>query len=374
MILLYLKKLGAFFWKTVFATLLCQGLLTSVLVVGWTYRAMQRAALKRWMKEQTPNATLAEAAPEIPAFQHLSRWPNWFRASKPEESRLKRWFSGFWSNFRLGFAGLLTTWSLTILPMLFWNMSWYAGWNNSFNKGYEQAAYGPLLGLSGVLLFMIVMLYVPMAQARHAISGEWRSFYDFKTVRTIARERPVACLLLAAAFSLFSFPIMFLKSAPMFLDKIAPQTADMDARELLTFLNGFYFWVCLLGFGLYVALRLWAARVYAGGLMRACARGSLTASALTKFELDAFKALRVRPPGHAATDSVWLPPIRRGFSTAIAAAALFVWFTFVAQIYVSEFLNYHPIRGWLNQPLVNAPWFSYIPQALREAASALEGR
>lgn len=369
----YLKTAGAFVWKTLFGAFLCQGFLISVFVVGWTYRAMQRAAVKRWMKEQTPNATLTDAAHEVHAFSHLAHWPNWFRGVGDEDRRMTRWFGGFSSNLKLGFAGLVTTWSLTLLPMLFWNVSWYAGWNNSFNKGYEQAAYGPLLGVSGVVLFMVVMLYVPMAQARHAVSGQWRSFYDFRTVRTIARERPIACLLLAAGFSLFSLPIMFFKTAPLFLEQIAPHTAGMDAHELLTYLNAFYFRVCLLGFGLYVALRIAAARVYAGGLLQACARGHLKIADLTPFERSSLKALRVPPPGHAASDTVWVRPARRGFATAMAAAALLVWFTFVAQIYVSEFLNYHPIRGWLNQPLVHAPWFSYIPQALREAASALDG-
>ncbi len=41
-----------------------------------------------------------------------------------------------------------------------------------------------------------------------------------------------------------------------------------------------------------------------------------------------------------------------------------VWFAFVAQIYASEFMNYHPGIGFLNQPLVQLPWFRYIPSAL----------
>ena len=370
----YAKTTAAFLWKTLFGALLCQGLLIAVFVVGWTYRAMQRAAVKRWMREQMPNATLSDAARDVPAFSHLAHWPNWFRGTGNENTRRARWFGGLAKNFTLGFAGLATTWSLTIVPMLFWNMSWYAGWNNSFNKGYEQAAFGPMLGVGGVVLFMIVMLYVPLAQARHAISGEWRSFFDFKTVRTVARERPVACLLLAGAYSLLSIPIMYFKTAPLFLEQIAPQTIGMNDAQLLEYLNGFYFRACLIGFGFYVALRIAAARVYAGGLLRACARGNIRINDMTAFERAAFKALRVSPPGSDAPNAVWVRPVRRGFATAMAAAALFVWFTFVAQIYVSEFLNYHPIRGWLNQPLVNAPWFTYIPQALRDAASALEGR
>lgn len=285
---------------------------------------------------------------------------------------MRRWFGGLGANAALGFSGLATTWSLTLVPMLMWNMSWYAGWNNSFNKGYEQAAYGPLLGFSGVLVFMIVMLYVPMAQARQAIAGEWRAFYDFRTVRTVARERPVACLLLAAAFSAFSLPVMLFKTAPLFIEKFAPETSAMNARELLEYLNAFYFRAGLVGLGFYVALRIAAARVYAGGLLQAYAHGRVSVEALSKFERESFRALRVPESGYKHAGPAWVRPVRRGFAAAMAAAALLVWFTFVAQIYVSEFLNYHPVRGWLNQPLVQAPWFRYVPEALRRAASEIE--
>ena len=43
------------------------------------------------------------------------------------------------------------------------------------------------------------------------------------------------------------------------------------------------------------------------------------------------------------------------------ALAAVLWFTFVAQIFVAEFLNYRPVVGWLNQPLVQLPWFRYLP-------------
>ncbi len=368
----YLRLTGSFLWKSFVGVFFCQGLLISVLVVGWTYGAMQRAAVKRWLKERVPNATLHDAAREVPAFAHLNRWPNWFRSSYEEPKRLRRWFGGFGRNVSLGIAGLATTWSLTLLPMVFWNASWYAGWNNSFYKGYEQAGYGPSLGVLGVVLFMIAMLYVPMAQARHAISGEWRSFYDFRTVRAVARERPFACLLLTAAFSAFSLPIMIFKALPLFLEQVAPQTVEMNAVELLAYMNAYYFRLSILGFAVYVFLRVAAARVYAGGLIRAYRAGRIGGAELSPFEQKAFRAMRI--PGGEQASAVWTRPVRRAFAGAVAAAGLFIWFTFVAQIYVSQFLNYHSMQGWLNQPLVQAPWFSYVPGALREAASELNRR
>ena len=50
--------------------------------------------------------------------------------------------------------------------------------------------------------------------------------------------------------------------------------------------------------------------------------------------------------------------------TAAIAAAAAVWFVFVAQIFASEFLNYHRALGWLNQPLVQLPFFRYMPPTL----------
>ena len=48
-----------------------------------------------------------------------------------------------------------------------------------------------------------------------------------------------------------------------------------------------------------------------------------------------------------------------GTRTGRVAAA--VLFSFVAQIFVAEFLCFHPWIGWLNQPMVQAPFFSYMP-------------
>ena len=129
------KRIAAFLWKTLLGAIFCQSLVLSVLVVGWTYRTMQRAAVKRWLAECIPNAALTDAARDVPALSHLRTWPHWFRAPAEEPKRMRRWFGGFRANAALGFSGLVTTWSLTLVPMLMWNMSWYAGWNNSPKLG-----------------------------------------------------------------------------------------------------------------------------------------------------------------------------------------------------------------------------------------------
>jgi hypothetical protein len=68
---------------------------------------------------------------------------------------------------------------------LLWLFAWFAGWNNSFHKGYELAFVGPAAGWLGVALFISDMLYVPYAQVRHAVSGERRRFFELGLLRRL---------------------------------------------------------------------------------------------------------------------------------------------------------------------------------------------
>ena len=54
---------------------------------------------------------------------------------------------------------------------------------------------------------------------------------------------------------------------------------------------------------------------------------------------------------------------RMGRATA-AVLCFVLWFSLVAQVFVAQFVNYVPVRGWLNQPLVQLPWIRYVPSHL----------
>jgi hypothetical protein len=52
-------------------------------------------------------------------------------------------------------------------------------------------------------------------------------------------------------------------------------------------------------------------------------------------------------------------------------ALFFVWFFFIGQAYISEFIMKTEYgRGWLNQPYVQLPWFNYIPSELAKEGKA----
>ena len=367
----------------------CQWPVTAVLVVGWTYRLMQRRALKFWWKA-------AKTEEDFPSFVegHASSaghgiHPNWFLAQHARvniaarRATRKTFWGKLWclpwgmtkslyENLRLGVAGMMNTWVVTLLPTLLWVFGWYSGWDNSFNKGYEQFSVGVSISLTGIVLFLAVMLYVPMAQARQAVTGKWRSFYEFRKIRALIRRRRAACLVLAGCYSVASLPVAILIAIPSFITQINPALNDATDLEFLEFMNTYFFWACVVGFTTFVVLRLLAARLYAGAVLGAVRAGELPVTELSEFEATALQRLGLSEPEERAPRHIAIAVAQKASRPIVRAplvvATLAIWFTFVAQIYVGEFLNYHPVRGWMNQPLVQLPWFRYVPGHLVESA------
>ncbi len=371
-------------WKLFLGVALCQNPLLSVLVIGWSIRFMRRAVLKGlWLESPLRREGVAfEAFVERLADGADARhWPNWIlsqnfsrllRGEPTGRGRLRRLpracLGSLAANLRLGAQGLLNVWALTLPAGLLWLFAWWAGWNNSFHKGYEQAWIGPATGLLGVGLFIAAMGYVPLAQARQASTGQWRAFYDFGLVRAALRERRRTGLALAAGFAVVSLPVMFLKTLPGYLGQVRPTLATMSGPELVQVLNDYYFTASVPLFLGYLLVRRFAARGYAAALVSAVRGGVVPAERLAPREREALAALgllesRVGPSRPILLRALGWSGSRLAGSAALAATWL-LWFAFVAQIFVSEFLNYHPLVGWLNQPLVHLPWFRFIPRAL----------
>jgi hypothetical protein len=376
-----------FLWKYFLGVLLCQSLIGSVMIVGWTYRLMQRCALKYWWKRSRLPGEGGRFE-EFVARSHLTSphagWPNWvvaagawgqIRVRAPEgpaaqlRAALRVAANSLGKNLKLGLQGIFNTWVLTMPGCVLWLFAWYDGWNNSFNKGYEQAAVGPLTGVLGVLCFITAMLYVPMAQARQAATGHWRSFYQFRLVWSLVRRRWLACLGLATLYSLLSLPVMLLKTLPEFFPQMNRSLVGIEGVRAMEILKSYFFWCGLLVFPAYVFSKIAAARIYASAVLAGTRRGSVPEELLGDIEwqalhqLDLFE-LKTQPARHVLIRLMTWTGSRVGKITVGALLGL-VWFTFVAQIFISEFLNYHPGIGWLNQPLVQLPWFHYLPPHLK---------
>lgn len=368
--------------------LFCQGLAGSIFVVGWSYRLAQRSALRFWFSHAARpgdsgdfNAFVA-AQPLTEGHVH---WPNWFlgqnfaravRAGAESGSLtstlkvLRALLNSLGLNLWIGLRAIANTWVLTLPAALLWWFGWYDGWNNSFNKGYEQAAVGPLVSLLGIAWFIAAMFYVPLAQARQAVTGQWRAFYQFRLIWKLARERWLSCLMLALLYCLLSIPLAILKTTPMFWMRNSPALAGLTNAQVTAELKGYFFWCALIAFPAFVLVRVVAARIYASGLLVLVRRGEIAESELGPFEREALCRLdllsaAVQPERHRFVRMVAWAGSRLG-RTVGAVLLVLLWFSFVAQIYISQFLNYHGGIAWMNQSLVQLPWFRYLPSSVHK--------
>jgi hypothetical protein len=383
-------RIIAFLGKYVVGALFCQSIAGAIIIIGWSYRLGQRSALRYWWSRSEHKQKGARLADHLERYdsrhEHL-HWPNWLahqnfrQAVRRKEGAsalaygwqlLKAPFHSLGLNLKVGVQGIFNTWVLTMPACILWLFAWYDGWNNSFNKGYEQAPVGPLTGILGIVLFIVAMLYVPLAQARQAVTGDWRSFYNFSFVWGLVRRHWLACLVLAGITSAFFLPLTIMKTAPMFFGVKNPNFASTTNPQVLKLLNSYFFWCAFLVFPLFVYLRVLAARIYARGVLHGIQTGEITLDDLTSIErreLQRLNLIQVNPPRSrhvllrvaGSTTSLAL------FSAGIFATAL-IWFTFVAQIFISAFLKYDQAVGWLNQPLVQLPWFRYIPPHIQNPA------
>ena len=363
--------------KLFFGMLFCQSILGAFLVIGWTFRLMQRRVLKSWWKKSKARDTQSFAeflALDSRTVEHL-HWPNWFAAQNFSTleprlfTRLKSLFVSFRANLKTGVQGIFNIWLFTVPASVLWLFGWHYGWDNSFNKGYEQSWVGPVIAWLGIFLFIAAMFYVPMAQARQAATGNWKNFYQFAFIWKLIRRKWLANLGLAICYSLASLPVMWLSAVPSFFPNINPKLSQFTPAQTIDFLNTFYFWAALAFFPAFVFLRIISAKIYASAILKSVQSGAISQESLAENEWQALHRLGLLEIQAVAPKPVlwrivaWAGT-RAGRITAGFLTAL-VWFSFVAQIYIREFLNYHVGFGWLNQPLVQLPWFHYIPAHLK---------
>ena len=356
-----------FLWRYLLGALFTLTPLTAVLVVGWTQRATARAVARRWHKQSTAHGdfealTQGEGIP--------TRWPRWIMADNAgalfTEARrsnvlraaaltMRALFGSLWDNARAGVGALIPI-AIAIAPAgLLWLFSWWAGWDNSFNKGYEQAGVGQLIAFAGIAYFVVVMTLLPLAEVRQAVNRSWRAFFDIAFLRRAAREAKLGLIGLAALFVTAGFIVAALKVGPLGLGN-----SIEDPAALARVAAGYPLLIAAVLFPLYVALRLAAARVYARAALKLAAKdGEATFTTRERSLLENFGV-----PFAAKREQTALKRVALGtgamVGAAIASTAMFaVWFGLVAEIYVSQFLV-HDWTHWINHPLIQLPWSGSI--------------
>jgi hypothetical protein len=372
--------------RVLLAALLAMSYAGSVVVVGFLYRWVQARVLYTWWRRSPVRGRLsftdfcADQGPDGPRLcprllfrepctaEEARRQIEVLPAHGEPHGQLRQLalrsahpLRSLWLNARTGMLGLFATFLLSGWGGLLMAFSWEYGWNASFDKAHEVARVGPLTGWAGVALFVAAMVYVPMAQVHQAVTGDFRAFFEFRFVWRLIRACPRGYVFFAALFLDFAVALEILKMLPTGFDDHLALFRNASDVKLLWLFRGYY-----LGCSLYLVLSLLATRLvivhlYAGAVIEVL-RHSPAAQA------------ELHPRLAAWLDRLELPtpvsrPARRGWHRLPAQAALFVvllavWFAFVAKVYVSEFFNYHPVVGFVNHPMIQAPCCNYVPAHL----------
>lgn len=364
-----MRTLLAFIWRYTLGTLLTMTPITAVLVVGWTQRATARAVARRWHKNATGGnfAAFASADEETAPLAH---WPRWIMADNAGELfaqarsagpvrglalALRALFGSLWLNATLGLRALIPILIVALPAGLLFLFSWWAGWDNSFNKGYEQSWIGPTVAFAGIAYFILVMTLLPLAEVRQAVNNSWRAFFDVRFLRRAAREAKLGLIGLSAAFVMAGFVVAALKVGPL---GIGNTVATPEAAQRIA--GGYALLVAATLFPLYVGLRLAAARVYARATAKLAAKtGTDDFASRERSLIERFSPSDVLPrqPGTLTKIVVTSGSLLTG---ALASVVMFaVWFGLVAEIYVSQFLV-HDWMHWVNHPLIQLPWSGSI--------------
>jgi hypothetical protein len=369
--------------------LLCASPWTAVVVVGWTFRAMRRRIVRGWW-DRSPireEGDFDSFAASIGAGMPGRALPRWIVAERFADridrpgpdgeapGRLRRLLrlpvalvDSLLRNVGVGLRALACTYALTLPACGLWLGAWYDGWNNSFNKGYENAFVGAQTGVFAHLLFIMAMLYVPMAWAHLAASGRAWSFFQFGLIGRLIWRSGGSMALFAAAFALATLPVFALRAAPFSFTLADPGAwADASPDEIRAFAERYELAAGIYLLFAFVGLHLFIGRIYRGALLRALQHDPRladrlpdpTRSILAGLDLIPAEPLRRGPIVQATRWSA-----RTSLNLAAGLGAAVLWFVVVAQIFVGQFLNYIPWAGWLNLPLIHLPSIQTTPPGL----------
>jgi hypothetical protein len=307
-------------WSLFLGTMFALTAVTSILTLGWLMDLMRARAFRT-------------------AGLPFER-PTWIMGRRGEGGWLNRLLGGLAGNIRRGLHAALCLFIATFPVTVFWMVAWWAGWENSFNKGYEQSFIGPFVGFAGIAVFVVSMVYIPLALAHQAVAARPFAFFDLRRVRSAAAHAGWRYVFWAFSTVFFALPIFASRGLPVFGEGIFPGLADMTpeqaagVRNAIALATAGYIFVSL------VILKSWSAKIYARAVRRA-SRGpdNLLWQDSPLVDVGDGNERRVSRTGRG---------IRFAFLLAI-------WFGLAVLIFVGQFLHYEA-HVWLSHPYVFLPW------------------
>lgn len=305
-------------FNLVVGTLLCLSPLTALLVLGWLTRRM--------------------AARVDTGLGRAAGHPGWVLGPRGK-GWIVRLLGGLAANFRAGVMSAAGLAALTLPFTMLWLGAWWAGWENSFNKGYEQSAVGPVTWLLGALIALPILAHLPIALAHASAEGRLGAFLEYRRIRSVVRAAGWRVPWLALMSVVLCVPFLGLRALPVFVEGIAPGFADMTPAGKMQIAQVFDIAGAALSFLIVLFLRDRASSIYARAVPSA-ARGR------TKVVWRDHDALAIASTGGEPSRqmaALWL---------VIACA---IWSGLPLLLVFSQFMNYNPVL-WVTHPVFLLPW------------------
>ena len=317
-----LSRMGRLLWNGLAGTLLCTGPVTAILALGWLSRSSGHAAQNR--------------------FGILAEPPGWLfgphEVNGRAAGRIARAFGGLAANMRAGLMTLTALMAWTLPFTLLWLGAWWAGWENSFNKGYEQAFVGPSVFLLGALIAALVLPALPVMLAHLATEDRLPAAFEMRRLRSVIAQAgwriPALALLsavLALPFTAARGLIVTATDWAPFIEDLSPDAlADLQGRIALT--------LAALAFLASWTLRAVALRVYS--------RAAPRAAGLKPGLWDGTVAAEASEPAR---------PASRLLATIWYGLAMLITLPLIFLILSGQFLD-HAWWRWLFHPALTLPW------------------
>jgi hypothetical protein len=312
-----LARLGRFLLNGTIGTLLCTGPVTAIIALGWLTRHSGHIARDR--------------------FGAAEEAPGWLLGPR-EKGRLVRAIGGLAANIRTGILAVTALFAWTLPFTLLWTGAWWAGWENSFNKGYEQAFVGPSVYLLGVFLAALILPALPLMLSHLAAEDRLSAGFELRRLRSAIAQAGWRVPALTFLATLFTLPFTAARGLVTTATDWAPWIEHLPPDDLATLQGQITLVLAALAFFATWTLRFLAARTYAQAATRAAGvRPGLW---------DGTQASEAAVPARAPSRLIAL-------FWYILAMAFTMPLSFL--ILAGQFLD-HAWWRWLFHPALTLPW------------------
>ena len=317
-----LARLGRFLLTGGLGALLCTGPVTAIIALGWLTRRSGHLARSR--------------------FDQVEEAPGWLFGPRElngrTTGRLARALGGLAANVRSGFIAFAALLAWTLPFTLLWLGAWWAGWENSFNKGYEQAVVGPSVFLIGALLAGLILPALPLMLTHLAVENRLSAAFELRRFRALVAQAGWRVPALSLVTASFALPFAAARGLIATATDWAPWVEDLSPDQLASLQGRITLALGALAFFTAWITRTLATRVYA--------RAAPLAAGLQPGLWDGTEAAEAAAPAGAA--SRLLTGVWYGIAVACTLGLAFL-------ILAGQFLD-HAWWRWLFHPALTLPW------------------